>query len=196
MGLRLCLMTQAYPVTQHSAVAPCRARGFAPSIRAVKLYSTVLSALLLATAACGSKAATSGTSPTPVAAMPFDQMTHEQQGKFMKDVVVPEMAKLFQAYDAKKYAEFGCKTCHGPSVDAGKFDMPNPTLAKLNFADPSKMDPKAAEFMKSQVKPAMARLLQQPEYTPENPKGFGCLECHTMVEAPAAPAAAPGTGSM
>jgi hypothetical protein len=151
----------------------------------VKLYSIALSALLLS-AACGSKATSSGTGPTAVAATPFAQMTHEQQGKFMKDVVVPEMAKLFQAYDATKYAEFGCKTCHGPSVEAGKFDMPNPMLAKLNFADPSKMDPKAAEFMKNQVKPAMARLLQEPEYTPENPKGFGCLECHTMVEAPAA----------
>jgi hypothetical protein len=107
----------------------------------------------------------------------------------MKEVVVPEMEKLFKAYDGTKYAEFGCKTCHGDGVDDHTFKMPNSKLPKLNFEDPSKMDAKAAEFMKTQVKPAMARLLQESEYTPENPKGFGCLECHAMADASAAPAA-------
>jgi hypothetical protein len=38
----------------------------------------------------------------------------------------------------------------------------------------------------------MARLLQEPMYTPQNPKGFGCLGCHTMDGAPEpAGAAAP-----
>jgi hypothetical protein len=29
------------------------------------------------------------------------------------------------------------------------------------------------------VKPTMAKLLSEPEMTAENPKGFGCLHCHT-----------------
>ena len=48
-------------------------------------------------------------------------------------------------------AELGCQTCHGDS------DMP-----QLN------------------VMPTMAKLLKQELYSPENPKGFGCLECHTQ----------------
>jgi hypothetical protein len=36
------------------------------------------------------------------------------------------------------------------------------------------------EFMSKVVKPEMAKLLNQPEMTESNPKGFGCLECHTM----------------
>ncbi|MEZ4361015.1 MAG: hypothetical protein R3B48_12600 [Kofleriaceae bacterium] len=159
----------------------------------------VLIAIASSVLSCGAKSPAESTTPDPaLTATPFAQLNHQQQIKFMKTVVMPEMTKLFQAYDPVKFAKFNCKTCHGPDVEVGKFEMPNAGLTKLNFQDPSKMDEKAAEFMKTQVKPTMARLLQEPEYTPENPKGFGCLECHTMEEAPpAAPAAdaapAPGT---
>ncbi len=155
----------------------------------MKLRTFALSLFLaLPLAACGSKAA-----PTaPSGAVPFSKMSHQEQGRYMKDVVMPDMARMFKAYDPVKYAEFGCKTCHGPGAAEGEFDMPNAGLTKLDFEHPDKMDAKAAEFMKTQVKPAMARLLSEPEYTPENPKGFGCLGCHTMVEQPAAaPADAP-----
>jgi hypothetical protein len=37
------------------------------------------------------------------------------------------------------------------------------------------------EWMGKEVKPAMAKLLQQSEWTPENQKGFGCNGCHTMT---------------
>jgi hypothetical protein len=36
--------------------------------------------------------------------------------------------------------------------------------------------------MGKDVKPTMAKLLQTPEYTAENPKGFGCNGCHVMTE--------------
>ncbi len=98
----------------------------------------------------------------------------------MKTKVVPTMKPLFQAFDAKKYAKFGCKTCHGKDAKATKFKMPNPSLPKLDFValKAGKQAPKVAEWMGKVVKPEMAKLLQVPEYTEQNPKGFGCLECH------------------
>jgi hypothetical protein len=58
--------------------------------------------------------------------------------------------------------------------------MPNAELPKLDFAalKAGKQKPKIAEWMGKVVKPEMAKLLNQPEYTETNPKGFGCLECH------------------
>ena len=71
-------------------------------------------------------------------------------------------------------------TAHGKDPKATKYKMPNPELPKLDFAalKAGKQAPKMAEFMGKVVKPQMAKILQQPEYTETNPKGFGCLECH------------------
>lgn len=150
----------------------------------------VLASLLLA-AACGSKSpatTTTGGDPAGTATavlpdVPFDQLDHDQQIQFMKEKVVPTMEPLFKEHDATEFAEFGCKTCHGPGAEKGEFEMPNPELPKLNFADMSKHDPKDLEWMGKVIKPTMAKLLQEPEYTPETPDGFGCVHCHT-AEAP------------
>ena len=161
----------------------------------MKLLSSTLSSLIalgLTLPGCGSKAAAPA---APAGAVPFEKLSRQEKGRYMKEVVVPEMGKLFKAFDPVKYAEFGCKTCHGPGAAEGEFDMPNAGLTKLDFKNHDKMDAKAAEFMSKQVKPTMARLLGEPEYTPENPKGFGRLGCHTMVPENAAPAAAPAAGA-
>jgi len=146
--------------------------------------------LVLATA-CGSKAPATTTtagggggsagSATPVLPdVPFEKLDHDQQIQFMKEVVVPTMGPLFQAHDPKEFAEFGCKTCHGPGAEKGEFDMPNPGLPKLNFADMSKHKKEDLEWMGKVIKPQMAKLLKEPEYSAENPTGFGCGECHTI----------------
>ena len=110
----------------------------------------------------------------------FDKLSHAEQVDFMKKQVVPTMKKLFQDFDGKKYEKFGCKTCHGKDPQGSKYKMPNPELPKLDFAalKAGKQEPKVAEFMTKTVKPEMAKLLHQPEYSDTNPKGFGCLECH------------------
>jgi hypothetical protein len=115
-------------------------------------------------------------------AFDFDKLTTDEKTEFMKKTVVPTMKPLFQAFDAKKYANFGCKTCHGKDPKATKFKMPNPELPKLDFAalKAGKQAPKVAEFMAKTVKPEMAKLFHEPEMTETNPKGFGCLECHQM----------------
>src|SRR5215204_2805298 len=45
-----------------------------------------------------------------------DSMSDKQKAEFMKKKVVPAMSKTFQEFDGKKYADFGCKTCHGPQM--------------------------------------------------------------------------------
>ncbi len=116
------------------------------------------------------------------AAWDFDKLTHEEQMDFMKKEVVPTMKPLFQKFDAKHYANFGCKTCHGKEPQKSKFKMPSADLPKLDFValEAGKQKPEVAKFMGTVVKPEMAKLLKQPEFDPKNPKagGFGCLECH------------------
>jgi mono/diheme cytochrome c family protein len=153
-------------------------------IRGMKSFVLLVS---LVAAACGSKTP-STTSPgsgpaTATAALPdvpFEKLDHDQRIQFMKEKVVPAMAPVFKQHDAKKYSEFGCKTCHGDGAEKGEFDMPFGGLPKLNFADMSKFKKEDLEWMGKDVKPAMAKLLQEAEYSDENPKGFGCLHCHTQ----------------
>ena len=144
---------------------------------------------VLGLAACGSKAPSTTTTPAKGSAepatvvlpdVPFDALDHDQRIAFMKQKVVPAMAPLFKSHDATKYAEFGCKTCHGEGAESGHFDMPNAKLPVLDFNDMSKFKKEDIEWMGKEIKPTMAALLEQPEMTKENPKGFGCLACHTM----------------
>lgn len=159
-----------------------------------RMKTFVLFASLLV-AACGSKSSSTTTTPTgggtggvgagsaeaikpPLPDVPFDSLDHEQRIQFMKEKVMPTMEPLFKAHDAKKFAEFGCKTCHGEGVEQDKYDMPNDKLPKLFGPSMPKFKKEDVEWMGKEIKPTMAKLLKQPEYTPENPKGFGCLECH------------------
>ena len=116
------------------------------------------------------------------AAWDFDKLTHEEQADYMKKQVVPTMKPLFQKFDAKHYANFGCKTCHGKDPKAAKFKMPTPDLPKLDFAalKAGKQKPNVAKWMGEVVEPEMAKLLQKPVYNPEkpDPSQFGCLGCH------------------
>ncbi|HTL32142.1 MAG TPA: hypothetical protein VL326_03400 [Kofleriaceae bacterium] len=156
-------------------------------------------ASILFVAACGSKSpapttpapettATTETTPAekgpppPLPDKPFDDLDQDQRAQFMKEKVVPAMEPIFKNHDAKKFAEFGCTTCHGEQAKQGHFDMPNPDLPKLLFKDKAamaKFKKEDLEWMSKEVKPTMAKLLSMPELTPDNPKGFGCQSCHT-----------------
>ncbi|HMG24924.1 MAG TPA: hypothetical protein VK607_26490 [Kofleriaceae bacterium] len=144
----------------------------------------VAAALLLA--ACGSKPASTTTPKEGEGATvalpdaPFDDLDHDQRIEFMKQKVVPAMKPIYQNHDAKDFAQFGCVTCHGAQAKEGHFDMPNPKLPKLNFNDMSKFKKEDIEWMEKEVLPTMAKILGQPMYSKDNPKGFGCLECHTL----------------
>jgi hypothetical protein len=112
----------------------------------------------------------------------FDTLSHDEKMDFMKKTVVPKMKPLFQKFDAKEFANFGCKTCHGKDPQKAKFKMPSPDVPALDFAalKAGKQKPEMAKWMGEVVKPEMAKLLKEEEYTDANPKGFGCLACHEM----------------
>ncbi len=131
-------------------------------------------------AGSGSSAAAGSGESTGSDSFDFNKLTHQEQMDFMKKNVLPEMKTAFQKFDAKKFKNFTCKTCHGKNPEKTKFKMPNPELPKLDFAalKAGKQAPKMAKFMGEVVKPDMAKILHQAEYSESNPKGFGCLECH------------------
>jgi hypothetical protein len=147
----------------------------------------------LAVAACGGKSSTAkeptdqvadqvAAEPTPLAPGAWEAMDEDAKKAFMKKTVVPVMAAKFKAFDPEEFAKVDCKTCHGPEAANGKFEMPSGTLPELDFDHPDPDDKAIADFMAKEVKPTMAKLLGMPEYTPDNPKGFGCLHCHTKAE--------------
>ena len=123
--------------------------------------------------------------PAPTGAINWDAMSTEQRGAYMKRVVLPKMKEVFVAFDAKKYGDMKCNTCHGSGAINGSFTMPNPELPKLP-SDMSKFKawaakrPQMTEFMLKHVKPEMAKLLNEPEFDPATKTGFGCGACHTM----------------
>ena len=123
--------------------------------------------------------------PPPPAPEPdaFMKLSKDEKIKIMKSKVLPAMTKLFKAYDAKHFAKFGCKTCHGHGADeGGDFKMPNPDLPVLDFEaiKAGKQDPKMAKFMGDKVKPEMAKLLGLEPWDEQHPAGFGCHGCHNI----------------
>ena len=106
-------------------------------------------------------------------------MTKAQQSAFMKEVILPRMSKVFQASDAKKYAEFSCKTCHGPEYKEPDEFLPHLTLknGKITaFAD----KPAVSKFMAEKVVPEMAAAMGMKPYDPKTNEGFGCGGCHKI----------------
>jgi hypothetical protein len=152
-------------------------------LRAMKL----LVAVVLLAAACGSKppitSVPTGDAVVALPDVPFEALDHEQQIAFMKQNVVPVMKPLFMAHDPTEFAEFGCQTCHGPEALQGHFSMPNTKLPKLNFKDMSKFKQADVDWMTNEIAPAMAKALNLPLASEQNPSGFGCLACHTQEPA-------------
>ncbi len=135
-----------------------------------------------ATAGAGSGSAAGAGSGSAANDFDFTKLDHKAQDEFMKTKVMPAMKTAFQDFDAKKFAKFNCKTCHGKNAEKNKFKMPNGDIPKLDFValKAGKQAPKMAEFMGKTVEPQMAQLLNMPVYNPEkpDPSQFGCLGCH------------------
>ncbi len=123
--------------------------------------------------------------PPPPEPDAFMKLSHDEKMKIMQSKVLPAMTKAFKAYDAKHFAKFGCKTCHGKGADkGGDFKMPNPELPVLDFEalKAGKQDPKMAKFMEDKVKPEMAKILGLEAWDEKHMGGFGCHGCHTIKE--------------
>ncbi len=97
----------------------------------------------------------------------------------MKNAVLPRMKKVFVEHEPKEFAEFGCKTCHGPNFQDPDDFLPKLTLKEgkiTAFAE----KPEDAKFMAEKVVPEMAAAMGLPAYDPATHKGFGCAGCHTI----------------
>ncbi|HEX4515961.1 MAG TPA: hypothetical protein VH054_20570 [Polyangiaceae bacterium] len=132
------------------------------------------------TASASASAAPSASTTAPTAEGGWsDSMSKDQQIAYMKAKVVPAMGPVFQAFDGKKYAEFGCKTCHGPA-----FKVPKDYLPHLHFADGKLKEaaekPEMAKFMMEKVTPAMVTAMGAKPFDPQAHTGFGCGGCHTI----------------
>lgn len=121
------------------------------------------------------------------ATIDWDKMSKNDRKKYMKTTVLPAAKKMFAAYDAKKYSKVTCATCHGAGATDGSFKMPNAELPKLpktpeGFKELAEKKPDMMKFMGQTVKPSMAALLGEEQWTPQNPKGFGCIACHETMK--------------
>lgn len=124
----------------------------------------------------------------PIKDIAWKDMSKQERGSYMKDVVMPAMKPLFVAFDAK-YADMNCTTCHGKAaVEDHSFKMPNPEILPLpttheGFEKLGAEKGAMMKFMGEQVKPKMAELLGLPQWEPTRQDGFGCYACHTMQAA-------------
>lgn len=145
----------------------------------------VLVGLLMA--ACGIKRAEPPKAALGPPEIAWKDMSRDQRMTYMEKVIVPTMKPVFQEFDKLRFAEFGCKTCHGVGVDDTSFEMPNNALLSLP-ATVEEMVPLVkekgpwVEFMTRRIKPTMARLLDLREYDPASPQpdAFGCHGCHRV----------------
>jgi len=97
----------------------------------------------------------------------------------MKANIVGPMGKIFKEYDAKKYADFGCTTCHGPKFQTPKDFLPKLTFNKTKFVV---APDKAAilKFMEEKVVGPMATQMGEKPFDMATKTGFGCGGCHTI----------------
>lgn len=133
--------------------------------------------------AAGAKAEAPPATHPEKAKIDWAKMSKAERKKYMKTAVLPAAKKMFTAFDPKKFGKVTCQTCHGAGAANGSFKMPNPELPKLpstseGFKELHAKKPEMMNFMAQQVKPQMAALLGVDEWTPQNPKGFGCIQCH------------------
>jgi hypothetical protein len=140
---------------------------------------------------CGGSQSPAGAppAPSPSAAAPaspvaWKDMNADQRKEYMKTVVFPNMKTDFTAFNAKRYAEMNCVTCHGDGAKDGSFKMPNPQLPKLpgdeaGFKSLMEKKPDVTKFMGGKVVPNMASMFHEAPFNPQTHEGFGCFRCHT-----------------
>lgn len=127
-------------------------------------------------------ATTAAVAPTaPAAAVTAfrDAKGKDAQMAYMQNQVQGRMGKAFQAHDGKRYADFSCKTCHGPNYVEPKAFLPKLTMKGGNltaFAE----KPEVSKFMAEKIVPEMAAAMGEKPYDPATHQGFGCGGCHAI----------------
>ena len=113
----------------------------------------------------------------------WEKMSRAERKDYMKTVVLPKAQEMFTSFDPKQFKHVTCGTCHGEDYARGTYKMPNADLPMLpasarGFKELRDRSPEMVTFMSTRVKPTLAALLGLPEFSPANPQGFACFNCH------------------
>lgn len=153
------------------------------------MRTLLMSVLVLGACGGGGGAAKPTEPPKPTV---WNDMNADQRMAYMKDVVLPESKKIFVAFDAQRYANFDCVTCHGQGVEDGSYELPNNEMKPLPNSEEAfvawiQKEPemgKFAGFMAQEVEPLMGKLLSKTVFDPATGKGeISCTLCHNLVDA-------------
>ena len=111
----------------------------------------------------------------------FDSLPKDKKVEIMSTKVVPNLGKDFKEYDGKRFATFGCATCHGPKKNEDPHKvLPKITLSNGGWEKMQKNKPELAKFMSEKVVPDMAAALGEKPMDPTTHQGFGCGGCHEV----------------
>src|SRR5439155_15911662 len=83
------------------------------STKARMRLTIVVAALSLGALAAACGGATVGPTAPGEKQMAWKDMNKDQRKQYMRKVVFPKMAQDFASFDAKKYGDMTCETCHG-----------------------------------------------------------------------------------
>lgn len=156
------------------------------------MFRTLVLPLAFALAACGASSPSTPPTTEPTTAhrepvppeRPWAELSMDERRAHMARHVVPVMSELFAEYDAERYADLSCDTCHGEGGAERGFAMPNPSLLALyptgSIGQYQLVEryPNGVQFMFTRVVPAMRTMLGAPEYDAETHTGFSCFACH------------------
>jgi len=137
----------------------------------------------IAAAVAPAAPASAGGAVPPRANIDWAKMSRPERKDYMKNVVLPKAQEMFTSFDPKQFKHVTCGTCHGEDYARGTYKMPNADLPMLpasarGFKELRERSPEMVTFMSTRVKPTVAALLGLPEYSPANPQGFACFNCH------------------
>jgi len=158
-------------------------------------YATTLLAIsTLTLAGCGgssdgggddtSEDSTAGSEDAVPTAENWAGMTHDDKLAWMQQEVLPRTREQFVEYDAERYEDFSCATCHGDGANRGEFSMPSlslPALPATGTPEQQQMVreyPEGTRFMFSRLLPLVQTLLGAPEFDEDTGEGFSCYSCH------------------
>ncbi len=115
---------------------------------------------------------------------PWAELDRDERRAHMVQHVLPTASDLFTSWDAERYGDFSCGTCHGADASARDFAMPNPgliavyptgTVGQLQLVAERT---EACTFMYSRLVPAVQTMLGASDYDPATREGFSCFSCH------------------
>lgn len=129
----------------------------------------------------------SGFNPEGPPPRPWKELTDDERKAYMREVVMPRMKPMMEAFDPDEFAKVTCATCHGPSGKNNGYEMPSSEIHKLpkaedtaGWAHEREKHGRMLEFMGKEVTPTMSKLLGKPVFDPMAGTGeFGCMACHT-----------------